>query len=225
MTAFQCEAFLGEALESVLGQTVPPDEIIVVDDGSTDGTAEVARSFGGRVRVVSRPNGGPGAARNTGLAAARGDWVAFLDGDDAWTRDKSRLQLEKAAQNPTAGLVFGLASNLVAPRGVTLTAARARGEDSALPGLVAGAMLARRETLLAVGPFPEGLRLGEFVDWYARAVEAGITGHLLDDVVLLRRIHGANQTIRERGAAGDYVRVLKAVLDRRRAGPRAGNAA
>lgn len=225
VTAFQCEAFLGEALESVRGQSAPLDEIIVVDDGSTDGTAEVARSFGDRVRVVSRPNGGPGAARNTGLTAARGDWIAFLDGDDAWTRDKTRLQLDAAERMPSAGLLFGHASNLVAPRGVALTTARERGENSVMPGLVAGAMLARRDVLSSVGPFPEGLRLGEFVDWYARAVEAGVTGHLLDDVVLLRRIHGGNQSIRERSAAGDYVRVLKAALDRRRAGPRAGNAA
>lgn len=225
MTAFQCEAFLGEALASVLGQTLPPEEVIVVDDGSTDGTQDVARSFGGRVRVVSRPNGGPGAARNTGLAEARGDWIAFLDGDDAWTEDKTRLQLEAAAQHPSAGLVFGHARNLVAPRGVTLAVARARGEHSANPGYVVGAMLARREALLSVGPFPEDLRLGEFVDWYARAVEAGIEEHLLPDVVLLRRIHGANQTVRERAAAGDYVRVLKSALDRRRAGAPAGESA
>ena len=221
VTAFQCEAFLGEALASVLGQTLPPEEIIVVDDGSTDGTPEVARSFGG-VRLVSRPNGGPGAARNTGLAAARGDWIAFLDGDDAWTEDKTRLQLEVAEREPSTGLVFGHASNLVAPRGVTLEDARARGEYSVLPGYVAGAMLGRRDTLLSVGPFSEELRLGEFLDWYARAVEAGIKGHCLSGVVLLRRIHGANQSVRERAAAGDYVRVLQAGLARWRAGAPAG---
>jgi glycosyltransferase involved in cell wall biosynthesis len=222
VTAFQCEAFLGEALASVLGQTLPPEEIIVVDDGSTDGTPEVARSFGDRVCLVSRPNGGPGAARNTGLAAARGDWIAFLDGDDAWTPDKTRLQLEAAALDSSVDLFFGYASNLVAPRGVTLAAARARGEHSVLPGYAAGAMLGRREAFLSVGPFPESLKLGEFLDWYARAVEAGIEGHLLHDVVLLRRIHGANQSVRERAATGDYVRVLKTALDRRRAGAPAG---
>ncbi|MCM3877589.1 MAG: glycosyltransferase, partial [Thermoanaerobaculia bacterium] len=126
VTAFQCEAFLAESLASVLGQTHPLEEVIVVDDGSTDGTAEVARSFGGLVRVVSRPNGGPGAARNTGLAEARGDWIAFLDGDDAWTPDKTRLQLEAAAKAPSASLVFGHASNVVAPRGVGLADAHAR---------------------------------------------------------------------------------------------------
>jgi len=225
VTAFQCEAFLGEALASVLGQTLPPEEVIVVDDGSTDGTRDVARSFGDRVRVVSRPNGGPGAARNTGLTEARGDWIAFLDGDDAWTEDKTRLQLEAAAQHPSASLVFGHARNLVAPRGVTLAAARAHGERSVKPGYVVGAMLASREAILSVGSFPENLRLGEFVDWYARAVEAGIEGHLLREVVLLRRIHGENQSVRERATAGDYVRVLKSALDRRRAGAPAGESA
>lgn len=224
VTAFQCEAFLGEALESVLGQTLPPDEVIVVDDGSTDGTPVVARSFGRRVRVVSRPNGGPGAARNTGLAEARGLWIAFLDGDDAWTEDKTRLQLETAAQHPSAALVFGHAQNLVAPRGVTLAAARTGEDLPGMPGYVVGAMLGRRDALVSVGPFPEGLRLGEFVDWYARAIEAGIGGVLLREVVLLRRIHGENQSVREKAAAGDYVRVLKSALDRRRAGQPAGDA-
>ena len=225
VTAFQCEAFLGEALDSILSQSVTPEEIVVVDDGSTDGTASVARSFSGPVRLVSRPNGGPGAARNTGVVAARGDWIAFLDGDDAWTPDKTRLQLDAAAADPSLDLVFGYAQNCVARRGTSLAEARGGAADPPVPGLVAGSMLARRETLRSVGPFPEGLKLGEFIDWYARAQEARVASRLLHDVVLLRRIHGANQTVRHQAAAGDYVRVLKAAIDRRRGGPSRGESA
>ncbi len=214
VTAFQCEAFLAEAVRSVLGQSVPPDEVLVVDDGSTDGTAAVARSFGERVRVVERRNGGPGAARNTGLAEARGEWIAFLDGDDAWLGGKTEAQLDATAGG--ADLVFGFARNVKAPRGVALdTGVLDAGPP--IPGLVAGAMLARREAFARVGPFPENLSVGEFVDWHARACEAGIARVVLPEVVLLRRIHGGNRTLVSRDAPGDYVRVLKAALDRRRA--------
>lgn len=96
------EAYLAEAIESVLRQTRPVDEIIVVDDGSKDRSVEVARSFGARVRVIEQPNSGPSAARNAGIDAATGDWVALLDADDMWLPHKIERQLEAAAGAPDA---------------------------------------------------------------------------------------------------------------------------
>ena len=78
------EQLIGRALESVFGQRHPPDEIIVVDDGSTDRTADVARAYGSRIRVIEAAHGGAGAARNLGVEAATSDFVAFLDSDDFW---------------------------------------------------------------------------------------------------------------------------------------------
>ena len=93
--AYNAAPFLGEALDSVFAQGLPVLEVVVVDDGSTDGTAEVARRFGRGVRVLTQPRSGSGQARNVGLAETTGELVAFLDADDVWVREKM------APQNPS----------------------------------------------------------------------------------------------------------------------------
>lgn len=97
---------LGRAVESALRQTVSPHEIIIVDDGSQDNSAEVARQFGAPVRVICQENAGAAAARNRGLAEATGEWIAFLDSDDEWATDKLERQFAAAARFPAAQLVF-----------------------------------------------------------------------------------------------------------------------
>src|SRR5688572_20501170 len=82
------ERYIREALDSILGQTYPNLEVVVVDDGSTDATAAAVASYGNRVSYLWQPNAGPVAARNLGLGAATGDYVAFLDADDLWHLEK-----------------------------------------------------------------------------------------------------------------------------------------
>jgi glycosyltransferase involved in cell wall biosynthesis len=100
--AYNAEQFVGEAIQSVLDQTYEIAEIIVVDDGSSDRTAEVAAAFP-RTRVIRRQNGGPGAARNTGIHAATSEWIALLDSDDLWVPRKTEIQLECMA--PDVGVI------------------------------------------------------------------------------------------------------------------------
>jgi glycosyltransferase involved in cell wall biosynthesis len=95
--AYNAEETLEETLRSVLAQRGVELEVIVVDDGSKDATAEVAQGFGSPVRVVRQPNMGVGAARNRGIAESRGQYVAFVDADDLWHPDKARLQVERLA--------------------------------------------------------------------------------------------------------------------------------
>jgi len=102
--AFNAEHVLGDALRSVVEQTVPPLEIIVVDDGSRDGTARVARSFSS-VKYLFQENSGPSRARNVGIAEASGDYVAFLDADDLWLPHKLARQLELVGRYPDVGVV------------------------------------------------------------------------------------------------------------------------
>lgn len=98
--------YVGRAIESILAQTVPVDEIIVVDDGSTDGTAEeIQRLFGERVRVVRQENGGVSAARRRGVLEAKGEWIAFLDSDDEWTLGRNE-PLSQAIENVSADIVW-----------------------------------------------------------------------------------------------------------------------
>jgi glycosyltransferase involved in cell wall biosynthesis len=98
-------AYIRDAVDSALGQTVPPLEVIVVDDGSTDGTAAVLRELGDRIRVISHRYGAAGAARNAGGAIAAGEWIAFLDADDTWLPDKLEHQLARTG-DPRVGLVY-----------------------------------------------------------------------------------------------------------------------
>jgi teichuronic acid biosynthesis glycosyltransferase TuaG len=91
--------FIAEAIQSVLDQTVPVAEIIVVDDGSTDGSASIAQGFGPPVRVIRRKNSGVSEARNCGIREAKGEWIAFLDADDLWRTDKLEKQFFKAKQS------------------------------------------------------------------------------------------------------------------------------
>jgi glycosyltransferase involved in cell wall biosynthesis len=100
--AYNAEPTISDAVQSVLAQSCEIAEIIVVDDGSSDHTSEAAEGFA-RTRVIRRPNGGPGAARNTGIQAASGDWIAFLDSDDIWAPLKTEIQLKYIT--PDAGVI------------------------------------------------------------------------------------------------------------------------
>lgn len=98
--AFNNERHLGRAIDSVLAQTRPAEELIVVDDGSTDRTGEVARAYGDKIRYLRQENAGASAARNAGIRAAAGEWIAFLDADDEWLPDKLALQTEHLENHP-----------------------------------------------------------------------------------------------------------------------------
>src|SRR5690348_10269988 len=99
--AFNAAEYIGQAIDSVLAQTHQPIEIIVVDDGSTDQTAQIAAAYPAPVRVLRKPNGGPASARNMGIAAATGSWIALLDADDRWLANKLERQLRHVADDVT----------------------------------------------------------------------------------------------------------------------------
>jgi glycosyltransferase involved in cell wall biosynthesis len=202
--AFNAAEFVAAAVASALAQGERIREVVVVDDGSTDDTAEVARSAG--ARVLQRENGGIGAARNSGVASATGDLIAFLDADDEWQAGRLDVLLRALDQRPMVDAVFGEVVEFGAGR-----------EDSPpAAARLAGTMLIRRGAFLRVGPFREDVRLGEFVDWWARAEECGIRARQVPGVVLRRRIHTTNSGIVHAGSRADYVRVLREALHRRR---------
>ena len=216
---YNYDRYLGEAIESVLSQTYQHLEVIVVDDGSTDQSAEVAKSFAGRgVRYRRQVHAGIGPARNTGVELAQGDFLAFLDADDRWPLEKTERQLRAFESDPALEMCFGQAVQLQNgsewEAGVNENKLPAAGM---VPGMVPGTMLIKRDAFFRVGNFKGDLKVGEFIDWYARAVELKVRSLILPDLLLWRRIHDSNQGIRERQSVSDYARVLKAKLDRRRA--------
>ncbi len=205
------EQYLAAAIESVVAQGAAVAEVIVVDDGSEDGSAAVAGGWGAPVRCIRAPHAGIGAARNAGIEAATGSFVAFLDADDLWTEGRLAAQLTAFEADPALDMVFGLAEQF-RDDGLPVTGMQALG-----PAIIAGAMLIRAASLRRVGPFATGIRMGEFIDWYGRAKDLGLRETLLPSLVIRRRIHGENTGLREAAHRVDYTRVLRAALERRRA--------
>jgi glycosyltransferase involved in cell wall biosynthesis len=195
-------AFLDEALRSIAAQTRPAREVIVVDDGSSDASAEIAARLGARVeRQVAS---GQSAARNRGVELSSCDLVAFLDADDLWPPDKLERQVATLGAHPEVELLFGHVRQFEA------------GElGPPQPGFLFGSLLARRAALDRVGTFSTGWRVGELMEWLLRAREAGVRELMSSDVVLHRRLHDANLS-RGRESRIDHVRILKQALDRRR---------
>ena len=216
---YNYERYLGEAIECVLNQTHKNVEIIVVDDESTDKSADVAKSFADKgVRYFRQAHAGIGPARNTGVEQAHGEFLAFLDADDRWPDEKLELQLRAFENDPALEMVFGQALQLQnGPAWEAGVKNKNLIVEGVVPGMVAGTMLIKREAFLRVGNFPGGIKVGEFIDWYARAVELQVRSLVLPDLFLWRRIHDSNQGVRERQSVSDYARVLKAKLDRKRA--------
>lgn len=212
------EAYLAEAIESVLAQGRPCEQLIVVDNGSRDRSAEIARGFGSRVELVSEPRPGIGAARNAALRAARGDFVAFLDADDLWEAGKTEMQLAAFAARPELQLVFGHVLQFVSPDLPAAEAASLRVPADPQPGLYIGAMLARRAAVDAVGAWPEDVRVSDGLSFLLRARELGLAQEMLAATVTRRRVHGANHSIRNREQRTEFARHLKRSLDRRRSG-------
>lgn len=210
------EDFLAEAIRSMLDQSEPPDEIVVVDDGSTDGSAAIARRFS-EVRCISQPNAGQPAALNRGVAASTGELLAFLDADDLWTREKLARQKEALAADPGLEAVFGLAQPFRQPP-PSAPGERPRAPFDAGPPLRARlhvAALVRRAAFERTGGFDPRWKLAGIVDWFARAQEAGLRSRVLDHVVYRRRIHGRNLGIVERARRDEYLAIVRAALERR----------
>jgi len=216
--AYNAERYLTESVKSIRAQTLPATEILIIDDGSTDNTAAVARQLNSQITLIQQDNQGAGAARNLGVKMASGEFIAFLDADDLWSESKLEKQFEILKQQPHTEMVFGRVTQFISPDIDDQLKATIACPEVPIAGYVPGTLFLRKETFLHVGFFETHWKLGEFIDWYAKAIEQGKFGFMLPDIVLQRRLHGTNQTIRERDAQRDYVRILKASLDRRRKG-------
>ena len=214
---FNGERYVAEALDSILAQTYRPLEVIVVDDGSTDGTAEVVAQYDDPVRYYRQSNAGPAAARNTGLTMAQGAFVAFLDADDLWHAEKLSRQMVRFADRPQLDLCVTHIQNFWIPE--MEQEAKQFHDDrfsQPLPGYLTVTLLARRAVFDTFGPFDPTVRHAEDVDWFLRAKEQQIVMELLPDTLVYRRMHQANMTREVVAGREALLRVTKAALDRRR---------
>jgi glycosyltransferase involved in cell wall biosynthesis len=212
---FNGEAFLREAVQSVFSQKYSPVEIIVVDDGSTDGSATVARTFPGPVRYLHQSNSGPAAARNRGIEHAQGSLIAFADADDLWPAAKLELQLPYLIRDPAIEIVMGRIQQVRLSETVN---GQTQAEDFGEPAFSVnlGSAVIRKTVFERVGLFDETMRYSEDVDWFMRAREGGAAIATIDAVTLFYRQHEQNMTRGKSTSELNVLKTLKRSLDRRR---------
>lgn len=203
------ERYIGEALDSVFAQTLAPAEIVVIDDGSTDGTAEVVAAWSDRVRYVRQANAGPTAARNHGVRLTSAPLIAFLDSDDWWAPEKLALQAQALAADSALEFTVTHVQN-VWMEDLAEEEARYRGRTrgAPVPGYVTQALLMRRGMYDRLGGFDESLPHTEIMDFFMRAEAEGMRGACLDETLVYRRMHAESLSRRDRTEHLDEVFAL-----------------
>jgi glycosyltransferase involved in cell wall biosynthesis len=213
---FNAASYIAEAIAGVLAQIEPGDEVIVVDDGSTDASARVVAEFGAAIRSIHQPNLGISAARNRGIAHSRGDCIAFLDADDLWPAGSLALRRRALAAEAGVDCAFGWVEPFISPDLPDELRSAIRDPGPAQSGRLAGSLLVRRQVFEQVGLFDSQFRIGETMDWVARVDAAGYRSRDVGEIVLRRRVHASNTVQKDRQMQRDYLRVLRAAIGRRR---------
>jgi glycosyltransferase involved in cell wall biosynthesis len=215
MPVYNGAHFLAEAMASIRRQNYTPLEIIVIDDGSTDQTAEVVRQQPGEIRYAYQENAGPSAARNKGIGMARGELIAFLDADDLWPEGKLENQVGRLLENPELDVVTGRIQYIHLP-GAKMLDLPYEGPHNTVTHVHLGSGVYRRRVFERVGLFDETLRFSEDHDWFLRAREERVSMIILEQVTLLYRLHEGNMTRDRTFHELQLAKVLKKSLDRRR---------
>ena len=216
---YDAAAYVAAAVRSVRAQHPVPHrihEVILVNDGCRDDSVGVARSVEPAVRVISQVNSGISAARNAGVLAATGDWIAFLDADDLWTTDSLCARADLLSARDDLAGAAGAIEQFISPDVPDEERAAIRMPPGTMPGRLAGALLLRRELFATVGLFSLAFQVGETIDWVARAETAGHRIGFVPDIVLQRRIHRNNSVKTCERLKADYLQVLRATIMARR---------
>ncbi len=210
--AYNAAPFLSAAIASIQAQQWSPIEIIVVDDGSTDGTAAVAAHFGNAIRYFQQENAGPAAARNKGLSHAYGDVIAFLDADDLWAPGSLITSLAYLKADPNRQAVMGRVQLMRANSDGELEPYRDPGYMTSL-----AACVFKKEVFHQIGTLDTTLRQGEDVDWFLRARAAGVDIQKIEATTLYYRLHQSNITRAREENRRYFLTALKRSVDRRKA--------
>lgn len=209
------ELYLADALESIFQSARRPLEILVIDGGSTDRTAQIAAGTP-LTRVIAQQARGIADAWNLGIAEARGEAIAFLSHDDLWADGKLDLQLARMEADPSLMLTVGMVRHELIggpPPGFRLDLL---GRD--VPGYIMETLIARRETFDIIGGFDTALATAEDVDWFARVRDAGLNCALLPERLLTKRVHGGNASLRDERGSQHLLRALHGAVRRKREG-------
>jgi len=209
------EHFLSDAIGNVLKQGYAPLEILVIDDGSTDRTSAIANHFESTMHYVCQNNKGHSSARNTGLALATGEVIAFLDVDDLWPEDKLTLQIPRLLPSRAIDVVMGRVEFFWNQSDQKRTLSTGN-PINCLMNVYLGSGVFKRHVFQQVGKFDEDLRYSEDHDWFLRARERGIGIMIMEQVALYHRVHEYSMTAKKEAFGFQLPRVLKNSLERRR---------
>lgn len=199
--------YIGAAIDSVLKQIPDYCEVIVVDDGSTDDTQEILNNYHDKIIILQQKNSGIGAARNAGINIAKGKYIGFLDSDDLWSDDHYQSLMDVFKSNPKASLVYGMTEEFIEAS-----------EDKnyllrqSTAGFLCGSIFVTKQFIEQVGLFRADLIMGEFIEWISRARALKLIEVGINQLVLKRRIHGKNTTIKQAQNISDYYKILREKL-------------
>lgn len=215
---FNGERFLQEALDNAFKQSYRPLEVIVIDDGSTDRTRDIATGYGEKVRYLWQPNSGPWVARNLGIGAAEGEFVAFLDADDLWHEEKVSRHMARFREKPDLDVSVCMVQNFWVAE--LIEEERKFQNDrrtKPIPGYVCPGIVVRRRQFETVGVFNKDLRHAAATDWFLRAKRNGTIIELLPEILVYRRIHQLNRSrIHAANSQDEYLQMLQTHLKERR---------
>lgn len=216
--AYNSGKYITETLDSIFAQTYPAIEVIVADDGSTDGTQDIVRTYPQKVKLLTQDNSGPAETRNLGLLAAAGSFIAFLDADDLWVPEKLSKQMSRFENDPALDLCISY-TQMFWPKHLEDEAEKYQNymRSGPIQGYATTTLLAKRYVFDKIGVFDRHYWFGDATDWFLRVKEAGLKFEMVPEVLTLHRMHETNLTRRRSKASRDeFLAIVKASLDRRR---------
>ena len=212
---YNSEKYVAEAIQSVLAQTYQHFEIIVIDDGSTDGSAAVVQTLFPSVTYIFQENQGVGSARNKGIDNASGDYFALLDADDIWLEDKLARQIAVFDQDPQVDLVYGHVRQFYSPELIGQIEKEVKIPREVMPAQLSSSMLIKRDSFFKVGHYETKWTVSIDQEWHLRTIDRALNIVMLPDIVYWRRIHNNNLGRRKKKLNYQRLHVLKESIDRR----------
>lgn len=215
---FNSERYLSAALESVLAQTYSPIEVLLIDAGSQDNTAAIAKAYGS-VELRQQAGKGLADARNTGIRTARGELIAFLDSDDCWVPHKLSSQVNYLLAHPEIVFVTARVKLFWHSDCLRIAGFSQAHINDTLIGRTPSNLVAWKSAFTTVGLFDPTLSIGCDMDWFAQAKDAGIPAAILPEVLLYKRIHEHNLSANQEVNRQEILALVKKSIDRQKQRP------
>ncbi|MEN8153737.1 MAG: glycosyltransferase family A protein [Acidobacteriota bacterium] len=212
--AYNGEKYLGEAIESVLSQSLEPMEIIVINDGSDDETYKIEKTFSGYIKYLSQDRKGLGFSRNRGIEQSNGNFTAHLDADDLWEKEKLLFQYETFKENRDVEITGGLMRSFYSPEIDIEEIKSIYCPPDPIPSFSASAIVVKKSCYKRIGFYSTGIDDAPDLEWFIRAREYGIKEIMINKILCHRRIHKSNTGIRNADTNRKRLHLLKQKLDR-----------